>query len=157
MTGHLTTSGDIEACDSIATNELHVEGLTQLNSNLVAGRGVDVTGGRGRDNSGAQLRLVSDGDLVYNPPALVLGGHGQDLQILELSWLGCAHSMRATAANPWTQTMKVEYSGTWKFTQGAIIDGQLVVNSINFNGSDLAASLPLLLAWVEAPEARLAQ
>ena len=39
--------------------------------------------------------------------------------------------------------MQAQSSGAWKFTQGAIIDRQLTVGSINLNGAELAATLAL--------------
>ena len=104
MTGNLTTSGDIEARDLVATTELHVDGAAFLNGSLQVGgaitlnnsvtakNAVTISGGRGNYNTGGALKIVGTGDLVYNPSSLSFGGYGFESHIFELSWLGYAIS-----------------------------------------------------------------
>ena len=60
-------------------------GGASMAGRLTSSGGVTITGGQGRHGMGAQLRLVSSGDLVYNTAALNFGGLGQDLHSVELS------------------------------------------------------------------------
>ena len=132
-------------------------GGASLAGRLTSSGGVTITGGQGRNGTGASLRITGTGDLVYNPSALYFGGNGVDLHLFELSWLGYAHIMRpnANAGTAWTQTMVIESSGRWKWLRGAVIDGQLVVGSIALAGADLAATLANLTSRISSLEARV--
>ena len=68
---------------------------------------------------GAQLRLVSSGDLVYNTAALNFRGLGQDLHSFELSWLGFGHYQRPNSSSNRTQTMGIGSNGAWAFYVGS--------------------------------------
>ena len=137
MTGDLTTSGDIQSRDLIATRELHADGFAFLNSTLTVGgvltanntvniqNAIKIPGGRGTNNTGAYLKVIGTGDLVYNTSALSFGGSSTESHVFELSWLGMAHFMRLTAGSTtWSQTMLIEPStGRWKFYLGLNVIG----------------------------------
>ena len=124
MTGDFTTTGDIQSRDLIASREIHANGAAFLNSTLTVGgvltanntvnikNAIKISGGRGTNNTGAYLKIIGSGDLVYNPSAISFGGESVESHVMELSWLGLAHFMRVTAqATSWTQTMLIESAG----------------------------------------------
>ncbi len=61
-----------------------------------------VAGGQGQHGTGAKLSVVSAGDLVNNTARLYFGGQGQELGLLELSWLGFNHFQRPNTSTAWT-------------------------------------------------------
>ena len=83
--------------------------------------GLRVTGGHGRDGTGAQLRVTGTGtdNGVYNTNTVIWGQGGVDLHQWELSWLNYAHFYRPNASTAWAQTVGVHLStGYWTFYKG---------------------------------------
>ena len=109
MTSNLTTTGDIQGRIVSATSQLNAGGacifnstltllaIANLNSTTNLNGVVNITAGRGRDNTGGVLNIVGTGDLVYNTSALNFGGSGWVSHSFELSWQGFSHFMRASS------------------------------------------------------------
>ena len=100
-----------------------VGGVCTLNNVLSARNAVTISAGRGRENSGAWLKLIGTGDSVYNTSALSFGCANVETHVIELSWKGFSHFMRANASAAWYQTMEIESTGRWRFTTGLSVIG----------------------------------
>ena len=80
--------------------------------------GVRISGGQGTNGTGANLRVVGTGDLVYNTSSVFWGGNSVDMQVFELSWLGFCHFYRPNASTAWTQSLGISSAGYWTFYKG---------------------------------------
>ena len=80
--------------------------MTTSALNTMSG-GLRISGGQGRDGTGAHLRLTSAGDSVYNTSSVFFGNSSVDLHVYELSWLSFAHFYRPNASTAWAQTLGI--------------------------------------------------
>ncbi len=97
--------------------------MCTLNNVLNARNAVTISAGRGRENTGAWLKLIGTGDSTYNTSALSFGCANVETHVMELSWKGLEHWMRPNASSAWYNTMGIESSGRWKFTTGLLVIG----------------------------------
>ena len=102
-----------------------VGGVLTANNTVNIKNAITISGGRGTNNTGAYLKLIGTGDLVYNTSALSFGGYSTESHVFELSWLGVAHFMRLTSGSTtWSQTMLIEpTTGRWRFYLGLNVIG----------------------------------
>ena len=78
-----------------------------------------ISGGQGRESTGAHLRLTGTGDSVYNTSSCFWGNSSVDLHVIELSWLSWAPFYRPNASTAYAQTMGVSLTtGAWVFYKG---------------------------------------
>ena len=72
--------------------------------------GLRITGGQGRENGGASLRVTGTGEPVYNTSALLFGYSSADYHQWELSWLTFGHYYRPNTSTAWAQTLGISLS-----------------------------------------------
>ena len=149
MTSNLTTTGVIQAFEVIATNELQsdgpcflnstltVGGITNLNSTTNLNGAVNINKGRGYNNNGGHLKIMSS-NITNDPCAISFGLNGAEAHIWEYSHLGFSHWMRLTGGDgvTWTQTAAIDrFTGRWRFYRGLLVDGTCIATA--FSSSDL--------------------
>ena len=100
-----------------------------------------ITGGRGTHNGGAWLKLIGSGEIVQNPSAISFGCANVETHIMELSWMGFAHFMRANASSAWYNTMTIESTGRWRFTTGLSVIGTCFATTFSTSDSRLKTNL----------------
>ena len=105
------------------TGTLTVDGSTNFNNIVNIKNACTVSAGRGREGTGAWMKLIGTGDSVYNTSALSFGCANVETHVIELSWKGFSHFMRANASAAWYQTMEIESTGRWRFTTGLSVIG----------------------------------
>ena len=100
------------------SSALTVASVSTTSLNTMSG-GLRISGGQGREGTGAHLRLTGTGDSVYNTSSCFWGNSSVDLHVWELSWLGYSHFWRPNASTAWAQTMNVSLTtGAWTHYRG---------------------------------------
>ena len=125
--GNVSTAISGKQAALTASSALSVASVTTTAVNTKSG-GLRISGGQGRENTGANLRLTGTGDSIYNTSSLFWGNSSVDLHVIELSWQGWNHFFRPNSSTAYAQTMGVSLTtGNWTFykTYGSASDRSL--------------------------------
>ena len=117
----LTPSSSLNV-GSVSAASVTITGVGNVSTalgNKQATIGLRITGGQGRDGTGASLRVTGYGDAVYNTSTVLWGNSSVDLHQWELSWLTYGHYFRPNSSTAWAQTMGVSLTtGAWVHYKG---------------------------------------